>query len=91
LKDRRNVVELLVVFSVLAVVGVLGVIVALALMPFVLQAGILAIASSLLAGGVGEFFGKRRIVLIGCVVLAVVVLFGCMLCAMLVFYIGWRG
>jgi len=77
------VVELLVVFSVLAGVGVIGLIIALALMPVVLHAGILAIASSLLAGGVGEFFGKRRIVLIGCLVLAAVLGLGCLVCGIL--------
>lgn len=73
-------VELLVVFSVLAGVGVIGLIVALALMPVVLHAGLLAFASSVLAGGVGEFFGRRRAVRIGCLLLAVALPLLCVLC-----------
>lgn len=73
-------VELLVVFSVLAGVGAIGLIVALSAMPFVLHAGLLAEASSLLFGGVGEFFGKRRLARIGCLLLAVALPLGCALC-----------
>lgn len=76
-------VELLVVFSVLAGVGLIGLTFVLAAMPFVLQAGLLAEAGSLLFGGVGEFFGRRRVLQVGCAALAVALPLVCGFCLLL--------
>lgn len=76
-------VELLVVFSVLAGVGVIGLFGALAMAPFLLQAGLLAEASSLMFGGVGDFFGRGRILRIGCLLLALALPLVCGFCVLL--------
>ncbi|MCC7208912.1 MAG: hypothetical protein IT323_16505 [Anaerolineae bacterium] len=76
-------VELLVIFSVLAGVGVIGLSLALAAAPFVLQAGLFAEVGSILFGGVSEFFGRQRVIRFGCLVLAVTLPLICGFCLFL--------
>lgn len=81
--------DLLILFGILAAVGVLGLLAMVAIVPLVLEAGALAEASSIMVDGIGEFVGRRRLVRVGCLLLALAVPMLCAACIALAVLV-WR-